>query len=531
AAATPAATASGTGSLSIDARDVTIAAGSADFALAGFGQTSIAARESLIGSGAGKLPRDGALSLTAGRITAEAGSSLALAASGDVTISQPAMAPAFSRALEGGGHFSISGASVAQGGRFDLPSGTLALTASSGNLTLSAGSVINLGGYTRRFADKEVFGPAGVVALSAAAGDVIIAPGAVLDVSNPRAGDAGTIRVSAPLGTLSGTGTLAGAAAAGYQGGGFSADVGTLPDLAALNAALNAGGFTQSRQLRVRAGDLALAAGETMRAHEVKLVTDTGHIAIAGTIDASGPAGGGRIELAAGSSLTLAEGSVLTAAGTSTGIGAADAFADGGLVRVENRDYAGRLVFASGATIDVSAGAKGNGGRVEFITPRNPGVNTDTTLHADFLGHVVANIAQADAYPGEIAVIANKVHNVAPGVIDVNATSSNPIWNDYASFMTSPGYATTQSAIAASLGANVSLRAGVELQSTGNLTLASAWDLTNPAGWYLNNQPGLLTMRSGGTLDIRAALGLPNPAAPSSQTALFAPESVPNAPS
>src|SRR5262249_60913265 len=91
-----------------------------------------------------------------------------------------------------------------------------------------------------------------------------------------------------------------------------------------------------------------------------------------------------------------------------------------------------------------------------------------------------------------------------------------------------------QSAIAASLGGNVSLRAGVELQSTGNLTLASAWDLTNPSGWYLNNQPGVLTIRSGGTLDIRATLGLPNPAAPTgtgSQTKRFAPEAVPDAPS
>src|SRR5262252_2010953 len=73
--------------------------------------------------------------------------------------------------------------------------------------------------------------------------------------------------------------------------------------------------------------------------------------------------------------------------------------------------------------------------------------------------------------------------------------------------------------------ANVSVRPDVELDSTGNLTLASIWDLTS-AAWNVGGIPGLLTLRSAGTLDIRATLGFPNPATPSSPNTLFAPEAV-----
>src|SRR5262249_20250433 len=142
-------------------------------------------------------------------------------------------------AASGGGSLSISGTSISQGGHFELPSGVLTLTATTGNVSLLDGSLIDARGYTRRLGDVDLYGPAGTVNLVAPAGNVVIDPGAAIDVSNTTAGDAGTINVTAG-GALAGTGSLAGGAASGYRGGSFTADLGSAPDLGVLSTALNA---------------------------------------------------------------------------------------------------------------------------------------------------------------------------------------------------------------------------------------------------------------------------------------------------
>ena len=88
------------------------------------------------------------------------------------------------------------------------------------------------------------------------------------------------------------------------QGGTFQLDVGTLPDpsLASLNAALNLNGFTQSRSIRVRNGDVLLDGLATAQTFD--LSADNGSISVTGTIDASG-ATGGTIDLAASGSVIL----------------------------------------------------------------------------------------------------------------------------------------------------------------------------------------------------------------------------------
>jgi filamentous hemagglutinin len=98
------------------------------------------------------------------------------------------------------------------------------------------------------------------------------------------------------------------------QGGTFQLDVGSLPQpsLASLNAALNSSGFTESRTVRVRNGDVLLDGLATAQTFD--LSADNGSIFVTGTIDASGGTGG-TIDLAASGSVTLEQNSLLTVAG------------------------------------------------------------------------------------------------------------------------------------------------------------------------------------------------------------------------
>src|SRR5262249_59435437 len=68
--------------------------------------------------------------------------------------------------------------------------------------------------------------------------------------------------------------------------------------------------------------------------------SDLGGITLNGTIDASGAAGGGRVELDAANTLSLAGGGKILANGTSTGTSATDPYSNGGLVRLSSASTA-----------------------------------------------------------------------------------------------------------------------------------------------------------------------------------------------
>jgi hypothetical protein len=83
-----------------------------------------------------------------------------------------------------------------------------------------------------------------------------------------------------------------GRAADGYLGGVLSIDAAAAFDLGGLAALTSAGGVDGSISVHTRAGDLSIGAGQTLRAHVVKLTADGGDVDVAGDIDASGTFGG-----------------------------------------------------------------------------------------------------------------------------------------------------------------------------------------------------------------------------------------------
>ena len=175
-----------------------------------------------------------------------------------------------------------------------LPSGQLKLTATSANLTLGANAVVDAAGRSVAFFDVQRGSPGGSVELASDNGNVVVAEGAKVDVSAPLGADAGKVSVRAPKGAVTlPAGSLLGSAmadgnSAKGNGGRFELDVATLPDFSAFNTILNQGVFDGARTLRVRTGDVSIAASDTVKAKEVHIAADGGKLDVAGHIDASG---------------------------------------------------------------------------------------------------------------------------------------------------------------------------------------------------------------------------------------------------
>lgn len=274
-----AAAGTGNGTLAIQGREVEFGQGSAT--IQGFNTVNVNADEEIRlagsskqgdGSLTGHLVK-GDLNLKAPRIAAAAGANQALRAGGAVTTARSALPAGITLAAAGqGARIEISGRSVTHGGLIDLPAGEVSLAAKtdplkeniqddtrvSGDVILQSGSEIRAQGFSRDFLDVTVAYPAGTVLLSSDDGNVNINTGATVDVSGVAGGSAGKIEIAAAKGNLNVAGDLRGKADNTAKQGSFKADAKSLGDLNALNALLNRGGFSESRDFRQRNGNVVL---------------------------------------------------------------------------------------------------------------------------------------------------------------------------------------------------------------------------------------------------------------------------------
>ncbi|HTY03067.1 MAG TPA: filamentous hemagglutinin family protein, partial [Rhodocyclaceae bacterium] len=370
-------------------------------------------------------------------------------------------------------------------------------------------------------------------------GGVVVQSGAAIDLSAAGDGDAGRLTATATKGTVDLAGSVNGAAASGAQGA-VSVDAATIADFSGMNERLNAGGMTGERVFRQRTGDLALASGSAARAQHVSMAADAGNITVDGTIDASGSSGG-RVELYAKQNLTLNAGSLVDAHGTGAGTQATDAYSGGGTVELVAEN--GALNFAGGATVDVSAGAKGDAGSVTFAAARSA---TGGWVNAPVLAGTVKGQHAAGYSAPQVILRGDRSYDFAadfgagtdatgtdiPPVFDPSTgmvaytapTSANftatKVFTEYAAFadnaagirnpvLTSLNLVLSSGDTAAT---TVTTAAGIELTGA-DMTLASALDLTNrPSGanWLRNGVAGVFTLRASGNLDIRNSIGLPD---------------------
>jgi len=490
----------GQGSLVVQAERLTLGAG--EKAVDGFGTVRLAASDTLVSQGAGSLNAGAALTLQAPRVLAAGGSNQTISA---VDTSQPG-APAYASLTvagapasavpmdltetELGGRLTLQGSSVAVGTTVQARSGQIDVTAhgtGGDGVTLASGALLDARGQAKDFNGTVVTADGGGVSLNAAAGQVVVQAGAKVDVSAAEQGG-GAGRLALHASSLALAGELAGRASSGKQSGSVDLDLGTLANtsFSALNTSLNAGGFAEERQLRLRTGDVNVAAADHVAARRVTLTTDTGRIDVAGTVGTGAAKGGAQVNLFADTGITLAAGSQILANGS-------DAGARGGEVRVATRS--GTLAFDSAAQIDVRAGQSGPAGSVIFGVSRDSNnVMGDTRL---------AGTVRRGG--GTVDVEATRVYAVGSSVdIDTMAT-------DHAAFVAAAATSTATSALRDETGGLTGARVlgATEVRSTGDLLLNTAWDLTNPL-WLADGKPGTLTVRAAGNLMLSHSLGAPD---------------------
>lgn len=537
-AVTPGGAGTGSGTLSIDARQIVFGydplARSQDqtelsrLAL-GFSGVDLNASERITANNRGNLSvyrsgtdaasyAGGALNLNTPLLTGEAGSFMAYRAGGQLTVSAPegttATDPATIDAL--GAEVRLAGQSVTVDTSVALPSGRLVLEAQD-NIALTDRADIDLSGRTVQFFDVSKYSWGGDLVMEAATGAITQAAGSTIDVSATH-NDAGSIAATATgaNGGIDLAGTLRGSALAGFDSGAIDIRALALNDFAGLNARLNAGGLFDARRFVIKTGDLTV--GNEVRANQVTISVDGGSLTVDGRIDASGE-DVGTIRLAARDDLTLTGNAVLDAHGTRLAVDA-----HGQVIEASNRgdieltSAAGTVGLASGARIDLRSADGVARGRLEINAPRIGG--DDVAVDA---GNGLA-IDGADS----IAVNAYARYVPADGV--VNQDYLDLIHGDSTAYIDA---ANANGAVDARLGGLKAygdafhLRPGVEIASAtpdGNLTVEGDLDLSGyrygPAADGSirgSGEPGVIVLRAGGDLTINGSVNdgfAPPPATP-----------------
>lgn len=488
----------GTGHLSL-AAVATDAAGTGQLALGagsktltGFGGVTLAAGREIQGQGTGALTVAGDLDLQAARVGAAAGSDQQLTATGKVNIARSGTRTDLPAATAGG-KLAITGSSVTVAAPVLLPSGQLSLHATGGvsdNVALLAGANLDVSGASKQMPDRSiVYSAGGSITLAADNGAVTAAAGARVDVSGASSADgqtgsdAGTLVVSTPNAAFKPeNGFVAkGRAVADARKGSVSIDAGSLENASWLNRLFNRFGFSESRTLRARSGDVTVAAADTVMARQVEISADQGDINVAGSIDARGK-DGGSIALWAAKDLNLGSGSRLLASATG-------ATGQGGKVTLGT---AKGFVDVRGI-IDVGGATADKDGSVLIRAPRT----------ADNLDVQVKSIG-SDAIVHARSRVLEGFTTYQTGTLDANA-SGLTVGDDSSNFAASAtALVANPNSDRAGL-AGFDVRAGVEIVSTGNLTVAGDINL-NSGIWKPSGVPTNLTLRAAGNLNIQGTL-------------------------
>lgn len=355
---TPPGTTAGTLEISAD----TLALGNGQLRIEGFQTVSATARDGISLNGKGGLSAAGNVKIKAPVIVGLGGASTGIRANGSMLMEKGATPGALKPGL--GASLTFSGSMVSADIPVLAPSGSISIESTAGDLNLSA--LLDVGGTSKSFPGVIKYTDAGVISLSSQRHVNLNADSDLNLSAQAEAGSAGTLRLTAPNGTLFmegagnpfrasvGNGGKAGTFLAdlfGYNGG----------NLNPLQVILKNSGFSEKQDLRIRSGDVTLA---NATARSFRLSADAGSITVTGTINASGETGG-TIGLFAGRSVMLESGSVLDVRGKKL-----DAAGKGGLINLEagsspsaviaseGRDNTG-TPFASGISVIDLKGASG----------------------------------------------------------------------------------------------------------------------------------------------------------------------------
>lgn len=411
------------GTVDFDASGVfTVGTGTSSFA--GFGEVDLTGAGGMVFTGTGSVDAGAAIvALTAPTLLVGGSADQSVTTAGVLAVNPLGGSGVAAAATDFGGTLSLTGASIIDGGAIVARSGTVTLTATAGDISLTGNALIDATGATVAILNETSYAPAGTVNLVADAGSVSIGSGATVDVSAAGYGYAGVLNITtADSGTAALYGTLNGAAKFNDLGGALSVNAGYLAGDLPWSA------FTGSFAVTLGHGDLQVRSGVTLTSSIVELTANDGSVIVDGTIDASGPSGGiislfgagvaeaggsrsGGVSINAGAKLyaryraddpanprykststQIPNGGTITLGTTGTPNGTYNSFYGN-----ENVDRAGsgRIYVDAGAELDLSPGAGGSAGTVHVRAP----VLADNTVNVSFNGKVTnASAVVLDAY-------------------------------------------------------------------------------------------------------------------------------------
>jgi filamentous hemagglutinin family protein len=259
------------------------------FAVNGFSNLELKSENGIIAKGDGTLISSGSISITSPVLTVSQGKSYSIQAVRGLTIQNLGVGKS-EITPELGGELSLTASSVLVNAPIMLPSGSLNVNASKGDINIGSKAILDLAGSEQIFQGDIIrYADAGTITMISDVGNISFDSGSFTSVAGNGA-RAGEVTLSAPGGSLkvaSGV-TLMGQAQSPDDSGSFSLDVNNLSELASINARLEEGGFLAGRNFRARTGDIVISNGVTIHSRDFKLFADEGSITISGTVDASG---------------------------------------------------------------------------------------------------------------------------------------------------------------------------------------------------------------------------------------------------
>ncbi len=473
-------------SIAIEGKGAASPAGAGNFNIGGFEQVAMNSEGDTVFSGNGALAISAQqVSLSSQRVTAATGTNYAVNASqGSLSLAGNGSQP--TQASNGiGAKLDLTAREMELGGNIELLAGQLKAKATQGNLDVVAGANINAGSKAVAFDKYTAHTPGGLVALQSDQGNIRVMDGAVVNVGGGSGGNAGTISMIARNGSVEvAANSLKGQAAEGNTGGSFLLDSKSITDFSTLNAALNAGGFDATRNLRLRDGDFNIAAADVVKAQNIILSADNGSFNLHGTLDASGQQGG-KVKVFAHNDLNLKAGSkVLAKAEASDGKGG-DVLLSSDTGTINAEVFSGGQRLADAAVIDVSGNTKGE------VTMRAERVGAS--------GLKVATDAPA-AITGASKVVLESLKVINSGST-INAATLATVSADTTAFYS--GAATTAGTYqATSDGLAVIVAPHTEIRTTGTTTIGSDLNLATLS----QGRDGSLTIRSTGDLNVNGTI-------------------------
>ncbi len=521
--AQPAASSVAGGTLTLNAQNIelgsTAATGPESMQLSGFSSVALNAQGGISASADSSLSSTtGNLGLSAAVVTTASDVSLGVSSAGALALTAPQAPAAVAPVTSLGGSLQLSGQSVEIGTSIQLPAGSVQLVSTGGasgsSVVLDPGASIDVAGVTRTYNGTTVAAPGGSVSIYSA-GDVLLSSGSVIDVSGATGGDAGSLAIAAPAGSLTALGTLEGAGGGG-QGGSFSVDANQIldgqgnPDFGQLLQLATTSGFTGNLSFELGQGNLDVASGTTVTASSVDLIADNGNVSVEGTLDVSGAAGG-NVLLAASNDVTLSG----TIDAYATGAGQS-----GGQVELEAGTYtlnsAGQLDYGNTGQLQFTGTINVSGGPANSYGNPGPGGIVLASIPQDTAEAMATTGGTGVVWQGSV-VGANQtiLEPVLPQQTEVagviSATDEATAYTNASTWMSSNAQGLL-AALDLPAGSSLVVEPGIEFDDpTGSLSLSTAWNLfpdrfTYNVGGTSVTVPGILTLRSAGDINIDASL-------------------------